>query len=63
MSVAAKKIGRPITSNRDDVPVRIDREVKAKAEYVASKRRITIAEYITEIVKPAVAKDFDQAVR
>jgi hypothetical protein len=60
---APKKAGRPATSTRDDVVVKIDRAVKSKAQYVADNRKVTLAEYLSEALRPVVGKDFDRAAR
>lgn len=56
--MARKKAGRPKSSDRDDVTVKIDRELKVSADYVAAKRRMTLAQYLTELLKPVVEADF-----
>lgn len=54
----AKKAGRPKSSERDDIVVKLDREVAAQARYVADKRRVPLAEYLTSALRPVVARDF-----
>jgi len=63
MTATRKKAGRPATSTRDDVAVKIDRGVKAKAQYVADNRRLALAEYLSEALRPIVGKDFERAAR
>jgi hypothetical protein len=58
-----KKAGRPATSTRDDVVVKIDRGIVAKARYVADTRGIPLAEYLSEALRPVVGRDFDRTVR
>lgn len=53
------KTGRPATSTRDDIAVKIDRSLVAKARYVAENRRVTLAEYLTGAALPTVLKDFN----
>lgn len=60
-AMAPKKVGRPATSERDDVTVKIDRKVKSKAQYVADQRGIPLAEYLSEIVRPVAERDFAKA--
>jgi hypothetical protein len=57
------KAGRPATSTRDDIAVKIDRGVVAQARYVADSRKIPLAEYLTEALRAIVRKDFDRAAR
>ncbi len=61
--MARKKMGRPPTSDRDDTVVRLDRRVAAKAKYVAATRNIPIAEYLTELVRALVDRDFERATK
>jgi hypothetical protein len=58
----AGKMGRPATSTRDDVAVKVDREVIGQAKIVAWDRGISLAEYITETLRAAVGRDFDRVV-
>lgn len=53
--------GRPKSSDRDDVTVRIDRGIAAKARYVAEVRGISLAEYLTTITTGQVDRDFARA--
>jgi hypothetical protein len=52
--------GKP---KRDDTAVKIDRTVADKAKLVASRRGITMAEYLTDLVRAAVERDFAKAVK
>jgi hypothetical protein len=54
--------GRP-KSDRDDVSVKLDRSVAARARFVAELRGVTLAEYLTEAVRPVVERDFARAAR
>lgn len=58
--MAEKKRGRPATSDRKDVSVKIDVEVKAMAQYVAVKRGVDLAQYLTESLRPTVQRDFNK---
>ncbi len=62
-TMAKKRTGRPKTSTRDDVVARIDRGVIAKARYVAETRKIPLAEYLSEILRPVVTRDFDRTTK
>ena len=48
---------------RDDVAVKLDRELTDKAKLVASRKRITLAEYMTELSRPTIEKDFAKVIR
>ncbi len=54
--------GRP-NSGRDDVAVKMDRAIVARARYVTDLRGITLAEYLSEAVRGVVDRDFERAVR
>lgn len=55
-ATVAKSKGRPKSSERDDVTVRLDRMVARRIKAVADFRGITAAELLTELVrKPADA--------
>lgn len=63
MGVASIARGRPKRSQRRDVSVKIDEEVVQKAKHVALTKRITLAEYLTELLRGPVEKDFAKAVK
>jgi hypothetical protein len=53
-TTVAKSKGRPKSSERDDVTVRLDRLVARRIKAVADYRGVTTAELLTELVrKPA----------
>ncbi len=54
--------GRP-KSERDDVTVKMDRGVVARARYVAEIRGVTLAEYLSDAVRPIVDRDFGKAAK
>jgi hypothetical protein len=62
-ATSAGKMGRPATSTRDDVAVKVDRDVVGQAKIVAWDRGISLAEYITETLRAAVGRDFDRVVQ
>jgi hypothetical protein len=45
---------------RNDVNVKIDSEVIKDAKMVAAARDITMAEYLSELLRPLVQRDLDQ---
>lgn len=53
------KVGRPAISTRDDVAVKIDRTLVAKARYVAENKRVSLAEYLSGAAQPTVLRDFN----
>lgn len=55
--------GRPKRSRRNDVTVKIDADVVRMAKLVALERKTTIAEYLTELLRGQVSRDFAKSVR
>jgi hypothetical protein len=49
--------------NRDDKTVKLDRAVVHKAKFIADIRGQSLAEYLTEIVKPIVDRDWPKALK
>jgi hypothetical protein len=43
---------------RNDLAVKLDADVAKKAKHVAINRGITLAEYLSELVRPLVERDF-----
>lgn len=61
--MARKKVGRPKTSERDDVTVKIDRHVAKKLRYLADDKGIPLAQLLTEFVRPIADREFDKATK
>ena len=59
----AKKRGRPKTSERTDVAVKIDRAVAAKAKAIATHRGTSVAEVLSELARPAIDKAYAAMLR
>jgi hypothetical protein len=55
--------GRPKTSTRDDVTVRLDRTIADKARRIAYARGIPIAEYLTGLLRKPVERDHERLGR
>lgn len=53
----------PEKSRRDDVAVKVDRLLIDKARLVASRRGVTLAEYLTDLIRNPVERDFAKTVR
>ena len=58
-----RRPGRPWSSNRDDITVKLDRKVASQARYLAESRGIPLSEYLSEILRPFVLKDFLAATK
>jgi hypothetical protein len=61
--MATGKAGRPKRSERDDVPVKLDRSLVEKAKLVAMRQRTTMAELLTEILRTPIEKLYRQEVK
>jgi hypothetical protein len=48
---------------RNDTAVKIDTVIVRQARTIADRRRITVAEYLSEILRDTVAKDYRQVVQ
>lgn len=46
-------------AKRDDTPVRVDSAVVRDARIVAASRDVSLAEYISDLIRPLVARDLD----
>lgn len=47
---------------RDDKPVKVDRQLLVKAQLIAKVRGIPVAEYVSELLRPHIEKDFPKAI-
>jgi hypothetical protein len=50
-------------SRRDDIAVKVDRTLADKARFVASRRGMTLAEYLTGLIRNPVERDFAKEIR
>lgn len=55
--------GRPKTSTRSDVAVKIDRVIAGMAKAVATARGIPLAELLSEMLDAPVSKAYAQMLR
>ena len=62
VSTVAKK-GRPKKSEREDGVTRYDKKLMAKARQVAISRGISLAEYLSEITRATVDRDYARLLR
>lgn len=49
--------------SRDDKTVKIDRVLAAKAKLIAEANGISVAEYLSELLRPHIDKDWPKAVK
>ena len=53
-----RKRGRPKTSNRKDVSVKIDHVIASRAHYVAKFKGISIAELLSDMLEQPITRAF-----
>ena len=61
-TMAKKKMGRP-KSARADVSIKFDKALADKARIVSLRRGISMAEYLSELNRAAIERDYEQEVR
>ena len=54
----AKKAGRPVKPGGEGTPIRLNPDLAAKAKIVAMRRHIAAGDYVSEIIRVRVLKDF-----
>ncbi len=52
----------PVSPKRDDRSVKIARDLVVKAKVIAEVKGISIAEYLSEILRPHIQKDWPKAI-
>ena len=50
-------------TERDDVAVKVDRAIVSKAKLIASDSGITVAELLSDLLKPAIDKAYREMLR
>jgi hypothetical protein len=48
---------------RDDMAVKVERILAEKAKTIATRRGVTMAEYLSDLIRTAVERDFTKVVR
>lgn len=59
--VMAKTKGRPKKPGGEGAQVRIDSDLATQAKYVAARNGVTLTEYLSTILRPAIVRDFRKA--
>jgi hypothetical protein len=62
-TMAKKRMGRPKTSERQDVSIKFDRALARKARMIAEARNIAMAEYLSEMARPIIDRDYVRVMR
>lgn len=58
-----KGSGRPKTSERKDGTARIDLQILGQAQMIAKRRKISLAEYLSDLLRGPVDRDFLKAMK
>ena len=62
-TMAKKKMGRPRSSERQDVSIKFDKTLAGKARLISQGRGISMAEYLTEMTQPIIDRDYAKLMR
>jgi hypothetical protein len=63
VTMAKKRMGRPKTSERQDVSIKFDRTLARKARLISEGRGISMAEYLSELSRPVIDRDYARLMR
>jgi hypothetical protein len=61
--MAKKKMGRPQSSERQDVSIKFDKVLASRARTIAQGRGISMAEYLSEAIRPVIDRDYAKLMR
>jgi hypothetical protein len=61
--MAKKKMGRPKTSERNDVSIKFDKVLAGKARLIAQGRGVTMAAYLSEMTQSIIDRDYAKLMR
>lgn len=61
--MAKKKMGRPVTSQRDDATAKIDRALLKKAKTVANELDIPLAELLSDLLEVPLNQKYAEVIR
>jgi hypothetical protein len=61
--VEKRKAGRPKTSERDDISVKLDRAIVGMAKNVATRKGVPVAELLSEMLRVPVGRAYAQMLR
>ena len=62
-TMAKKQMGRPKTSLRGDVSIKFDKILARKAKAISDARGISRAQYLSELARPMIDKDYAKLMR
>lgn len=62
-AVAKRRTGRPKSSARKDVSIKFDQGLARKARMIAEATNISMAEYLSELARPLIDRDYARLMR
>jgi hypothetical protein len=62
-TMAKKKMGRPKTSERQDVSIKFDKTLAGKARLISQGRGLTMTGYLSEITRAIIDRDYAKLMR
>lgn len=63
IAMARKKMGRPKTSERQDVSIKFDKTLAGKARLISQGKGVSMAEYLSELARPLIDRDYARLMR
>jgi hypothetical protein len=61
--MAKKQMGRPKSSDRQDVSIKFDKTLAGMARMIALGRGISMAEYLSEMSRPNIERDYAKVMK
>ena len=62
-TMAKKRMGRPKSSDRQDVSIKFDKVLAGRARLISQGRGVSMAEYLSEAVRPIIDRDYAKLMR
>ena len=59
----AKSKGRPARPGGEGTVVRLASDLVRKAKYLAAQKGVALSDYLSDLLRPAIDKDFRKAAR
>jgi hypothetical protein len=61
--MAKKKMGRPKSSDRQDVSIKFDKTLAGKARLISQGKGVPMSEYLSELARPLIDRDYAKLMR
>jgi hypothetical protein len=61
--MAKKPMGRPKSSDRQDVSIKFDKTLAGMARMIALGKGISMAEYLSEMARPHIERDYAKIMK